>query len=150
MKACEKLSLLTELSGSPKLRNKGIGACLEKPETAGDNKERHKKQWIASSGCGREKKKCAAGVKNQAEDKTGLIAKAAHHKSRGNREDKVSEIESRLDETRLKARNLERLHELADENIVQVIGYRPKEEQTSYKKECELPLARDQALAVRP
>jgi hypothetical protein len=68
-------------------------------------------------------------VKQKADHKAGLIAVLPHNQRSGHREEKVAHVVRRLNQPRLEACNLERLHELLDQDVVHAAGNAPEEEE---------------------
>src|SRR5208337_4183311 len=114
--------------GIAELGNKRVGSRLQEGEPAGDDKEREQKESVTSGLRRRPKQECACGKKQQAHDETRFVACSLHHEARGNRQKEITQVEGGLHQTSLKAGNLEGLHEVPDEDVVQVIGDSPEEE----------------------
>ena len=92
------------------------------------NKRRQEKAIFAGVCRGKEEK--APGRKQkQAGEESRFIAAAFHEETRRQREQKIAQVERRLHQSSLEPANLERLHELPDEHVVQVIGNAPEKEQ---------------------
>ena len=117
-----------------------VGAGFKKTEAAGDDEQREEEERIASGHCSRIEQKCSSGVEDKASKKSSLISETAHDQSGGDSKQKVTKIKGGLHQARFKPADLEGLHELANENIIQVVGDGPEKEQSRHQEEGDLSL----------
>ena len=134
--------------GIAKLSDQRIGSRLKKGEPAGDDKESQQEQVITSDIGGGPEKESSRAVEQQPSHQAELIATALHHHRRGNGEGKVTDIECRLHQAGLQTLQLEGLHELADEHVVQVVGDSPQQEQSGDQKEGHRTIGGNQRFAA--
>ena len=115
------------------LRYKRIGSSLEKRQAARDYEQRHQKKPITSDDRSWPEQKCSRSKQKQANDESGFVSKPLHDQGRRNRENEIPHVKSRLNQSRLKSRNCERLHELSDQYVIEVIRNAPKKEKSRDK-----------------
>src|SRR5277367_4151766 len=117
------------------LRNKRIRGSLQKGKAAGNDEQcEQKKRVTAGQRSGPEKER-SRGKEQQADYESRFVTGALHHQRRGNRQEKISHVERRLHESGLKTRNRKRLHELANQNVIQIIGDAPEKKQRGDQNE---------------
>jgi hypothetical protein len=117
------------------LSDEGVGTGLKKPKPAGDNEQGEEKERVAPRHRGGIKEEGSACEKQKADEKSALVSEAAHDKGCGDGQQKVTEVESRLNETSLEAVDLERLHELPNKNVIEIVGDCPQKKQSRHQKE---------------
>src|SRR6185437_3520941 len=121
--------------------DEGVGGSLEKREAARDHEERKEEEAIRAQVGGRVEEKGAQREERQPDDDARLVPVAAHEEPRGDREQEVAEIKRGLHQTGLEVRELERLLELADQDIVEIVGDPPEEKETDDEHERQDALA---------
>src|ERR1700683_216105 len=111
------------------LRDEGVGGGFKEREAAGDDEQRNEEIRVAVGERGRPEEEGAGSEEAEADEDSGLVAEAAHDERGRQREQKIAHVKGELDETGLEAADGEGLHELADEDVVEVVGNGPKEEE---------------------
>src|SRR5271157_2729859 len=121
--------------GISQLCNERIGGSFQKRKTAGNHEKRHEEKKVLSAQRCRPEQETSQSVQEQPSHKTRFVPESAHQQSRGDGQQKVPQVESRLHQPRLEPVNRKRLHELPDQDIVQIIGNSPQKEQRRHQNE---------------
>ena len=116
-------------AGWAELGDEGVGAGLKKGEAAGNDELRDKEEGVEAGLRGGIEHPAAGAEEDEAGDNAGFVTEAAHELRGGDGEREVAEVEPDLDAGGAGAVEVERLHELADENVVEVVGNGPKKEE---------------------
>ena len=119
------------------MRDERIGGGFEEGEAAGDDEEGEEEETVTAGDGGGPEEEGTRGVEQKSDDETGFVAGALHHECGGDGEEEVAHIESGLHEAGLKAGDGERLHEMADEDVVEIVGNAPEEEEGGDEDEGE-------------
>ena len=116
-------------AGIAHFRDEGVGGGFKKREAAGDDEEGDEEIRVAIGERGGPEEQRAGAKEAEAGEDAGFVSRFASDKAGGDGEQEIAEIEGRLHESGLEAADGEGLHELADENVVEVVGNRPQEEE---------------------
>src|SRR5260221_5436633 len=120
---------------------------------AGDYDQREEKDAVAAVKRRGPEQECASSEKNKARDETRLVSRAAHEERRGHGQQEISQVKSGLHQAGLKARDGKRLHEMADQDIIQNVRNAPEKKQHRNENERNEMSGRKQSrcrAAVRP
>jgi hypothetical protein len=139
LKAWEKFRRRAALSGEPNWATKGLEAVSRKESPLAMTKSAKEEETVASEDSGRPEKKASAGKEKQPHDDAEFVPHFAHQQRSGNGQQKITHVEGRLHQPGLKTGDGERLHELADENVVQIAGNSPKKKQRGHQEERAQP-----------
>ena len=126
------------------LRDERVRARFQKAQPRRDHEQRHQEEAVLAHNRSRPEQQGSRAVEQQPDHQAELVTAPAHDQSRRHRHREVPQVKSRLKQPRLGAGDLKRLHELADQNVVQVVGNRPQEEQRRDQHEREQVLPRNQ------
>ncbi len=115
--------------GRPQHGHQRIGRGFEEGEAAGDHEQRAQEEAVDPRlGRGEEQQRAHA-VKHQPQHHRRLVAPTLCEGRRGEGEDEVAEIEGRLDQAGLEVAERERLAEMGDQHVVEIVRHAPQEEQ---------------------
>src|SRR5260221_9010882 len=102
---------------------------------AGDYDQREEKDAVAAVKRRGPEQECASSEKNKARDETRLVSRAAHEERGGHGQQEISQVKSGLHQAGLKARDGKRLHEMADQDVVEIVRNAPEKKQDGDKNE---------------
>ena len=106
-----------------------VGRCLQEREAAGDHEQREQEQLIGLRLRRRIEEQRADRIEDQPDDHTRLVPEPPADQPRRQRQHEIAHVEGRLDQARLQVRKRERLAELLNQDVVQIVGHPPQEEQ---------------------
>ena len=79
-----------------------------------------------------------------------LVAEPPHQLAGRDGQQKIAQVEPDLNSSRARTVNVERLHELPDQNVVQVVRNRPQKEQHRHHQKRQQPPVRESAELPAP
>ena len=112
-----------------KLAHQRIGRCLQKGQPRRDHEQAEQEQLIDPGRRRRIEEQRAGAIEQQPQHDRRLVAITPHHHRGGHREQEIAEIEDLLDKAGLEIAEREGLAKLRDQDVVQVVGHAPQEEQ---------------------
>ena len=124
--------------GGPRVAQHGderVRPGLQESQPAGDHEQSEQEEAVMPHHGRGPEQKCAGAVEQQAGHQPRLVAVLPHDQRRRHGQQEVPHVEGRLEQSRLEAAHLERLHELLDQDVVQVVGDTPEEEQRRHQDE---------------
>ncbi len=109
-------------------RDERVGSRLKESCATGDHEQGKKKKGILLAQSRRPKEKGSGAIEKQTDHQSGLVPISSHHQGGGHRHKEISQEEGKLDQRRLVACKFKRLHELLNQNVIQVAGDTPEHE----------------------
>ena len=121
------------------MQSKGARRRLKKRQPAGDHEQRRQKEPVFANDRRRPKQQASRAVETKPHENPGLVPCAPHQLRSRHRQQKISQVESKLHQARLKPIDLERLHKLANQNVIEVVGHAPQKEERCHQNERQQP-----------
>ena len=115
--------------GGAELGDEGVGGSFKEGQATGDHELSDEEKTVKAHLRGGVEEQAAGSEENEAGDDAELVAEFVHELASGDGEQEVTKIEPDLDASRAGAVDLKRLHELADEDVIEVVGDGPEEEE---------------------
>ncbi len=112
-----------------------VGRGFQECQAAGDHEQRQQEQPVGVHLRSRIEQEGAAGVQQQAQHHRGLVAVAAHEHRRRHGKHEIAHVERALHQPGLQIGQLERLLELLDQDVVEVVGHAPQKEQADNQQQ---------------
>ena len=126
------------------LGDEGIRCGFEEGEAAGDYEQSEEKKAVATGEGSWPKEESTHSEKNEAGDETGFVSSAAHQKSGGHGQQKIAHVKRGLHQAGLESRDREGLHEMTDQDVVEIVGNAPEEKQDGDEDERDQMSCREE------
>ena len=121
-----------------------IGRSFQERKATGDYKERNQEKCVTPNDCRGPEQECSGSKERKTDDESGFVSESPHDQAGRNCEYEISGIKGGLNQSRLEPVNFERLHELADQNVVEIVWDAPEEEQGSNQEKWQEVAAREE------